>query len=116
MSAHSFRPPPSDSLSPALRFDIAEAAQLLRMSRAQLYARIHAGAIRPQKDGARTYVTRIELERYVASCDPRPAGPNVAEVLPDSPRALKPRRDRERRFTDAPASRRFSLPDRNASR
>ena len=53
---------------PALRFEIVEAAQILRMSRAQLYNRIHDGAIRPQKDGARTYITRAELERYVLTC------------------------------------------------
>lgn len=53
---------------PALRFEITEAAQILRMSRAQLYNRIHDGALTPQKDGARTYVTRAELERYVESC------------------------------------------------
>jgi hypothetical protein len=53
---------------PALRFDIAEAAQILRMSRAQLYNRICEGTIRPQKDGARTYIIRDELERYVESC------------------------------------------------
>lgn len=53
---------------PALRFDIAEAAQILRMSRAQLYNRICEGTITPQKDGARTYITRAELERYVDSC------------------------------------------------
>jgi excisionase family DNA binding protein len=57
------------SITPApLRFGIAEAANLLRMSRAQLYNRIHDGAIRPQKDGGRTYITRAELERYVDSC------------------------------------------------
>jgi hypothetical protein len=56
---------------PALRFDIAEAAQILRMSRAQLYNRICEGTIRPQKDGARTYITRAELERYVDSCSVR---------------------------------------------
>ena len=54
---------------PALRFDIAEAAQILRMSRAQLYNRIGEGTIRPQKDGARTYITRDELERYVKWCN-----------------------------------------------
>ena len=54
---------------PALRFDIAEAAQILRMSRAQLYNRICEGTIRPQKDGARTYITQAELERYVDSCN-----------------------------------------------
>jgi Helix-turn-helix domain len=57
---------------PALRFDIAEAAQILRMRRAQLYNRICEGTIRPQKDGARTYITQAELERYVDSCGARP--------------------------------------------
>jgi len=53
---------------PALRFNVVEAAQILRMSRAQLYNRIYEGMIRPHKDGARTYITRMELERYVHSC------------------------------------------------
>ena len=53
---------------PALRFEVIEAAQILRMSRAQLYNRIHDGSISRQKDGARTYITRAELERYVESC------------------------------------------------
>ena len=50
-----------------LRFAILEAAQLLRMSRAQLYNRINDGSIKMQKDGARTYIPRSELERYVNS-------------------------------------------------
>ena len=58
---------------PALRFEIPEAAQILRMSRAQLYNRIQQGSINPQKDGARTYVTRTELERYVQSCSDKQA-------------------------------------------
>jgi hypothetical protein len=53
---------------PALRFEVSEAAQILRMSRAQLYNRISDGSLRPQKDGARTYITRMELERYVQAC------------------------------------------------
>jgi len=53
---------------PALRFDIVEAARILRMSRAQLYNRFNEGTLRPQKDGTRTYITRAELERYVDSC------------------------------------------------
>jgi hypothetical protein len=57
---------------PALRFEISEAALILRMSRAQLYIRIHEGAIRPQKDGGRTYITGPELERYVESCNAPP--------------------------------------------
>jgi hypothetical protein len=56
-------------LLPALRFEVTEAARILRMSRAQLYNRIHAGVLTPQKDGARTYITRVELERYVESCN-----------------------------------------------
>jgi len=54
-----------------LRYDIREAAEILRMSRAQLYIRINDGAIKAQKDGARTYITRAELERYVESCGER---------------------------------------------
>ena len=55
-------------MMPALRFGVVEAARMLRMSRAQLYNRIQDGALKPQKDGARTYFTRSELERYVSAC------------------------------------------------
>ena len=58
---------------PALRFEISEASRILRMSRAQLYHRIGEGAIRIQKDGARTYITMSELERYVEVCDEQDA-------------------------------------------
>jgi hypothetical protein len=54
---------------PTLRFEIHEASRILRMSRAQLYKRIKTGAIRIQKDGARTYVTAREIDRYVDACD-----------------------------------------------
>ena len=54
---------------PVLRFEVSEASRILRMSRAQLYHRIGEGAIRIQKDGARTYITMGELERYVEACD-----------------------------------------------
>jgi helix-turn-helix protein len=54
---------------PALRFDIDEAKDILRMSRAQLYIRIAEGAIAIQKDGARTYISLRELERYVEACE-----------------------------------------------
>jgi hypothetical protein len=63
------------STLPALRFEISEATHILRMSRAQLYNRIGEGAIQVQKDGARTYITARELERYVKSCDAREAAP-----------------------------------------
>jgi predicted DNA-binding transcriptional regulator AlpA len=54
---------------PNLRFEIPEAARILRISRAQLYNRIQEGVLRPQKDGNRTYFTSAELERYVNSCN-----------------------------------------------
>ena len=63
--------PPAEHVAlalPALRFEVPEAAQILRMSRAQLYNRIQDGSLKPQKDGARTYITRAELERYVQAC------------------------------------------------
>jgi excisionase family DNA binding protein len=50
-----------------LRFDIADAARILKFSRATLYNRISSGEIQVQKDGRRTYITRAELERYVRS-------------------------------------------------
>ena len=54
----------SDSL-PQLRFDIGEAARILRISRATLYVRIRDGLITTQKDGRRTFVTTAEINRYV---------------------------------------------------
>lgn len=54
---------------PALRFEITEAAQILRISRALLYQRITNGAIKAQKDGTRSFITAAELSRYVAACD-----------------------------------------------
>jgi hypothetical protein len=63
---------------PVLRFEIQEASDILRMSRAQVYNRIAQGAIKAQKDGARTYITLRELERYVASCEDR----TTAEYAP----------------------------------
>jgi excisionase family DNA binding protein len=65
------RQPPVEtvvSALPFLRFEVSEAAQILRMSRAQIYNRINEGSLKPQKDGARTYITRAELERYVQAC------------------------------------------------
>lgn len=69
---------PSPSSLPSLRFDISEAAQILRMSRALLYIRIQEGALHRQKDGARSYITRAELERYVHSCNETPAPDTVS--------------------------------------
>jgi len=52
---------------PQIRFEIPEAARILRMSRAALYGRIQEGELKLQKDGRRSYITAAEIERYVAS-------------------------------------------------
>lgn len=52
---------------PHLRFEIIEAARILRMSRATLYERIRNGDLKAQKDGRRRYITAAELHRYIAS-------------------------------------------------
>ena len=56
----------ADLSSIPLRYDISEAARMLRISRATLYERIRAGGIRTQKDGRRSFITAAELQRYVA--------------------------------------------------
>src|SRR2546423_1032064 len=96
---------------PSLRFEISEAAVILRMSRAQVYTRIQEGSIKPQKDGARTYITRPELERYVESCNAspkhhaRPAPARLAEPTRRRP-SLRARerssRRRSRAFEETP--------------
>ena len=50
---------------PQLRFEIIEAAQILRISRATLYQRIRGGLISVQKDGRRSFITASEIHRYV---------------------------------------------------
>jgi hypothetical protein len=52
---------------PQIRFDITEASRILRMSRASLYERIRLGELKSQKDGRRSYVTAVELQRYVSA-------------------------------------------------
>jgi excisionase family DNA binding protein len=51
---------------PHLRFEITEAARILRISRATLYERIRRGVIATQKDGRRTFITVTELHRYIS--------------------------------------------------
>lgn len=75
-----------DALLP-LRFEVVEAAQILRMSRAQLYNRIQDGSINPQKDGTRTYITQAELERYVEACSSTKGAAPSRRELPGRYRA-----------------------------
>jgi hypothetical protein len=86
MSARKSFADTSDALSP-LRLDVVEAAQILRMSRAQLYNRTQDGSINPQKDGTRTYITRAELERYVEGCSAIKGGAPRRRELPGRNRA-----------------------------
>lgn len=53
----------------ALRFTVEETLQLLKLSRSAIYQRIAAGALRTTKDGARTFITRGEIERYLTACE-----------------------------------------------
>jgi hypothetical protein len=71
---------PAATSLPSLRFEIPEAAGILRMSRAQLYIRIQQGAIRVQKDGSRTYVSMMELERYVQACEAAHSNRNLEQL------------------------------------
>lgn len=70
-SGQSTQPEASMSLIPEplphLRFEIIEAARILRMSRATLYERIRTGNLKAQRDGRRRYITAEELHRYIAS-------------------------------------------------
>jgi excisionase family DNA binding protein len=52
-----------------MRFDITEAARILRLSRATLYERVREGKIKTQKDGRRSFITVTELQRYIAAKD-----------------------------------------------
>jgi excisionase family DNA binding protein len=52
---------------PQLRFEITEAARILRLSRATLYERIRDGELKAQKDGRRSFITVVELQRYISS-------------------------------------------------
>jgi excisionase family DNA binding protein len=52
---------------PQLRFEITEAARILRLSRATLYERIRDGELKAQKDGRRSFITAVELQRYISS-------------------------------------------------
>jgi hypothetical protein len=67
---------------PPLRLEVPEAARMLRMSRSQLFNRMKEGSIKAQKDGSRTYITRAELERYVATCAER-SSPSSQTDEPD---------------------------------
>lgn len=52
---------------PQVRFDITEAARSLLIRCASLYQRIRFGEVKIEKDGRRSYVTAVEIQRYVSA-------------------------------------------------
>ena len=53
-------------LDPRQRYTIEEALMYLRLSRARLYAKVHAGEIALLKDGRRTFVNGGDIVRLSA--------------------------------------------------
>ena len=52
-----------------LRYPPREAQELLSLGSTKFWARVKEGALRLQHDGGRRFVTRDELQRYLAACD-----------------------------------------------
>lgn len=59
----------NDNPLPVLRFKPEECFQILKISRPLFYRRVAAGAIKTQQDGALTFVSLEELQRYVRSLE-----------------------------------------------
>lgn len=51
------------------RNTIPEFCQISGLAKATVYQRIKAGLLRVTKDGARTFITGAEIERYLAACE-----------------------------------------------
>ncbi|PZR12713.1 MAG: hypothetical protein DI536_14140 [Archangium gephyra] len=52
-----------------LRLSVQEACIALGLSKTSLFERIKSGRLHASKDGGRTFITRAEIERYVAACE-----------------------------------------------
>lgn len=78
----------TNELPQPLRHSVAKAAAMLRVSPAGVYKKISAGVLRAQRDGGRSYISHVELERYVASLEP--TAPPV--LPPPKHRGRRPRR------------------------
>ncbi len=57
------------------QYRIPEALDLLGYSKPTLYRRAEAGLIQIVKDGARSYITAQELDRYLATRSPAAVQP-----------------------------------------
>lgn len=56
-----------------LRYTIDDAAELLSVSRSQMYKWIRQGRISTHRDGSKQFVPHAELERYMAACESQAA-------------------------------------------
>jgi hypothetical protein len=59
----------NDPLPAPARFSIPQVCQISGLGRSALYDRIGRGLLRVVKDGHRTFISRTELERYLAACE-----------------------------------------------
>lgn len=59
--------PVSPSLNP-LRVSLAQAQEILGLSKTTFYKRVAEGKIRIHKDGARSFMRVIDLQSYVDTC------------------------------------------------
>lgn len=59
--------PASPSLSP-LRVSLAQAQEILGLSKTTFYKRVAEGKIRIHKDGARSFMRVADLQSYVDEC------------------------------------------------
>lgn len=62
----------ADLVTQRLLYPVAEAAQLLGVHRTTIYDRAREGRIQLVRSGSRTFVTAVELHRYVAELEPAP--------------------------------------------
>lgn len=53
----------------ASRYSILQVCEITGLCRATVYNRIASGLLRPVKDGGRTFISRAEIDRYLASCE-----------------------------------------------
>jgi len=53
-------------LDPSRRYDIPEAVEYLRISRALAYTRIKQGHLKTVKDGGRVFINGAEIQRYLS--------------------------------------------------
>lgn len=59
--------PPPNPVLPQVLYTVNEAAQILRISRAMLYRLVRRGDLALRHIGARSYLTRDDLDTFIAA-------------------------------------------------